>query len=230
MVQLHEHRGPSVGQPWHESHLPEGARWDQPLASQPLGRGEELRLAAAGGKRKDVHVVTEVEGWGVHPQRSAQPSSRDVDDLPEPGDEKQPGPDRFTHGLDPEAAGRFEQIGPVQDGEGTDVLRPTPAGRSISWSRPLSLSVEMLIVLTSPRIDRGDDAEAVLQGLGGVEVLLPGFTVLEAAERGGSSAWHKWFPAEPGMGRCSPPGPPCRVFGIPWFSLCGAAEWRVIDR
>jgi hypothetical protein len=30
--------------------------------------------------------------------------------------------------------------------------------------------------------------------------------VLEAAERGGSWAWHKWFPSGPGMERCSPPG------------------------
>src|SRR6266498_907910 len=40
----------------------------------------------------------------------------------------QPGLDRLEYGLDPEAAGRFEQVGSVEQGERTDVLWPDLAG------------------------------------------------------------------------------------------------------
>jgi hypothetical protein len=43
-----------------------------------------------------------------------------VDDLPEAGDEVQPGPDRPAYGLDPEAAGRLVQVGTVEEREGAD--------------------------------------------------------------------------------------------------------------
>jgi hypothetical protein len=40
----------------------------------------------------------------------------------------QPGLDRLAHGLDPQAAGRFEQVSSIQEGEGTDVLWPDLTG------------------------------------------------------------------------------------------------------
>ena len=58
-------------------------------------------------------MLAEIEGRGVHPERSTEPSSRNMDDLPEPRDQMQPGPDRLAHGLDPEAAARVEQVGSI---------------------------------------------------------------------------------------------------------------------
>jgi hypothetical protein len=73
-------------------------------------------------------MFAEVEGRGINPQRSAEPSSRNMDQFPEPWDEMQPGCDRLAYGLGPEAAARFEQVRSVQEGEGTDVLRPQLTG------------------------------------------------------------------------------------------------------
>jgi hypothetical protein len=128
VVQPHEQGDLVVGQPRQEPQLPQGARWVEPLPSQSLDRNQQLRLAGIGRKGKDSDVVVEIEGRGVHPQRSAKPSPRNVDDLPEPRDQMQPGGDRPAHGLDPQAAGRVEQVGSVQQGEGTDVLRPDLTG------------------------------------------------------------------------------------------------------
>jgi hypothetical protein len=73
-------------------------------------------------------VLAEIEGRGIHPQRSPESSPRNEDDLPEPRDQLQPGCDRLAHGLDPEATVRVEQVGSVQEGEGTNFLGPDLTG------------------------------------------------------------------------------------------------------
>jgi hypothetical protein len=51
-----------------------------------------------------------------------------MDDLPEPGNEVQPRRDHLAYEVDPQFAGRIEKAPSVEDREGPDVLRPTPAG------------------------------------------------------------------------------------------------------
>jgi hypothetical protein len=69
-------------------------------------------------------VIGELKGWGVHPQRPAQPSRGPVQQLPEPGQQVQPGPDHPADGLDLEPAIRVQQAGAIQDGQGADVPGP----------------------------------------------------------------------------------------------------------
>jgi hypothetical protein len=113
MVQLHEQGDLVVGQAGQEPHPPQGPGRVQPPGSQLLGRTQEVRFAAAGGKGKDPDVLAEIKGRGIHPQRPTQPSPRHVNDLPEPRDQMQPGGDRPAHGLDPEAAAGVEQVGAI---------------------------------------------------------------------------------------------------------------------
>jgi hypothetical protein len=89
---------------------------------------QQRRLITAVREREDPHVIGEVEGRGVHPQRPAQPRPGHVQPLPEPGHQVQPGCDQLPDRLDPQAAARAGQVAAVQDGQRADVLWPDLIG------------------------------------------------------------------------------------------------------
>ena len=122
VVHLDEHAHPVPGESRQERHFPQRPGPLQP--PQLLGGEQKRRLVTRVRKRHNPHVIAEVERRGIHPQRPAQPPPGNVEQLPEPGHQVQPGRDHVPHGLDPEAAARVEQAAAVKDGEGTDLLRP----------------------------------------------------------------------------------------------------------
>jgi hypothetical protein len=115
----------------------------QATAPDLLDRPQQLSLVSGRGKRNGREVVVEVEALGIHPQRVTKPAWRDVDDLPEPGDEVQALGDCLPGGLDAETTVRIKQAAAVQHGQGTDVLGPDlvrPQHHQIFGGQPLHLN------------------------------------------------------------------------------------------
>jgi len=124
VAHAHEQADPPVRQPGEEPHLPQWPCPVQAPAAQLLGGDQQLSLLPRRGKGDHPHMLGEVEHRGVHPQRTAQPPPRHVEQLPEPGHQVQPGLDRLPHALEPEPAIRVEQATALKNGQRTDVLRP----------------------------------------------------------------------------------------------------------
>jgi hypothetical protein len=89
---------------------------------QLLAGQQEPRLVGRGLERQHAHVVGEVDGRGVDPQRPAQPEPGPVQELTEAGDQVEPSGDLLACRLDPEATVGVQEPPAVEDGERADVL------------------------------------------------------------------------------------------------------------
>ena len=116
-------------QPGQQPRLPQRPRRVQPAPVQ-LGTGrQQLGLVAGRGQRVDPHVVGEVEGGGVDPQRPAQPPPGPVQQLPQARHQVQPRLQPPADLVDLDAAVTVQQPVAVKDGQHADVLGPTEVVR-----------------------------------------------------------------------------------------------------
>ena len=116
-------------QPGQQPRLPQRPRRVQPAPVQ-LGTGaQQLVLVARRGQRVDPHVVGEVEGGRVDPQRPAQPPPGPVQQLPQARHQVQPRLQPPADLVDPDAAVTVQQPGAVKDGQHADILGPAEVVR-----------------------------------------------------------------------------------------------------
>jgi hypothetical protein len=91
-------------------------------------------------KSLDADVIAQVEGGCIYPQRPSKTPPGYVEDLTESTKEVQTSFDRLLRGLEPEATIRIEEAAAVEDGQGTDVLRPDfirPEDKPVFRTQPL---------------------------------------------------------------------------------------------
>jgi hypothetical protein len=96
----------------------------QRAAAQCLAGQQEFSLVAWRRHRVHAHVLGDVEGLGIYPDRPAQPWSGPVQDLTKAWGQVQPASDGLAHGLDQKSAIGVEQRFAVQGDKRPDVLGP----------------------------------------------------------------------------------------------------------
>lgn len=137
VVHLDEHADPAIGKTRQQPQLPQWAGRVQRALTQFLTGPQQLRLTGGCPQGVDVHVIGDVEGPSVHPQRAAQTRWWTVDHLAEPGSQVQPAGDPVPYLGDAQLAVTVEQPDPVEDRDHADVRRPAALLRhKVAQGRP----------------------------------------------------------------------------------------------